>query len=76
MQILDCAMLDIQTLQYRPKIIVFSLLYLVLGKNLGEYQNINIINDFPRTSRFLVNNYSNFNTLMKLFVEESFGIQL
>lgn len=31
MQILDCAILDIQTVQYKPKVLVCSLLYLVLG---------------------------------------------
>lgn len=31
MQILDCAILDIQTVQYKPKILVCSLLYLILG---------------------------------------------
>lgn len=32
MQLLDCAILDIQTVQYKPKILVISLLYLLLGK--------------------------------------------
>lgn len=31
MQILDCVILDIQTVQYKPKILVCSLLYLILG---------------------------------------------
>lgn len=31
MQILDCAILDIQTVQYKPKMLVCSLLYLILG---------------------------------------------
>ena len=35
MQILDCAILDIQTVQYKPKILVCSLLYLQIGKELG-----------------------------------------
>lgn len=33
MQILDCAILDIQTVQYKPKILVCSMLYLILGTN-------------------------------------------
>jgi hypothetical protein len=31
MQVLDCSMLDIQTVQYRPKILASSVLYLILG---------------------------------------------
>ena len=32
MQMLDCAILDVQTLQFPPKILVCSFMYLVLGK--------------------------------------------
>ena len=39
MQILDCAILDIQTVQYKPKTLVCSLLYLVLGKCLSIQVN-------------------------------------
>lgn len=31
MQLLDCALLDVQTLQYTPRVLVCSLLFLVLG---------------------------------------------
>ena len=34
MQILDCAILDIQTVQYKPKILVCSIIYLVLGNSI------------------------------------------
>lgn len=32
MQLLDCSILDVQTLQYKPKTLVCSFMYLVLGK--------------------------------------------
>jgi hypothetical protein len=35
MQILDCAVLDIQTVQYKPKLLVCSMLYLILGKDVA-----------------------------------------
>jgi hypothetical protein len=31
MQILDCALLDIQTVQYKPKILGCSIIYLIMG---------------------------------------------
>lgn len=31
MQLLDCAMLDVQTLQHTPRVLILALLFLVLG---------------------------------------------
>lgn len=31
MQLIDCSLLEIQTLQYKPKILVLSFMYLILG---------------------------------------------
>lgn len=44
MQLLDCAILDIQTVQYKPKILVISLLYLLLGKEFNEFNKKKIVN--------------------------------
>ena len=35
MQLLDCAIMDIQTVQYQPKTLACSTLYLILGKKMG-----------------------------------------
>jgi hypothetical protein len=37
MQFLDCATLDIQTVQYQPKLLVCAFMYLVLGNNMGIF---------------------------------------
>lgn len=44
MQLVDCSILDIQTMQYKPKILVLSFLYLVLGKEFGEFHVKDIYN--------------------------------
>lgn len=54
MQILDCAILDIQTVQYKPKILVCSMIYLILGKKLGEFSKERILKEFPATSLFFL----------------------
>jgi len=54
MQLLDCAILDIQTVQYKPKILVISLLYLLLGKEFNEFSKKKIVNEFPRTSTYIL----------------------
>ena len=35
MQLIDCTILDIQSFQYKTKLLVCSILYLVVGKELG-----------------------------------------
>jgi hypothetical protein len=34
MQLVDCSILDIQSFQYKPKLLVCSFMYLVIGKQL------------------------------------------
>jgi len=38
MQLLDCAILDIQTVQYKQKLLVCAFMYLVLGKALNQFK--------------------------------------
>lgn len=38
MQFLDCATLDIQTVQYQPKLLVCAFMYLVLGNSMGIFK--------------------------------------
>ena len=68
MQILDCAILDIQTVQYKPKVLACSLLYLILGKKMGEFTMSKIIKDFPRTSVYFLEE-TEFNQLFSYFIE-------
>ena len=32
MQLIDCTVLDIQTLQYKPRVLIASMMYILLGK--------------------------------------------
>ena len=73
MQLLDCAILDIQTVQYKPKILVCSMLYLILGKELGEFSKKKIINEIPKTSLFFLEE-TPYNTLFNMFIEMRLGL--
>ena len=75
MQILDCAILDIQTVQYKPKVLTCSLLYLILGKNMGEFSRSKIVNECPKTSTYLFEE-SDFNSIFSIFISERFGLTL
>lgn len=75
MQLLDCAILDIQTVQYKPKILVISLLYLLLGKEFNEFSKKKIVNEIPRTSTYILEE-TDFNNMFSYFLSESFGLQM
>lgn len=38
MQLIDCSVVDIQTLQYKPRLLVCSFLYLILGKSYAGFK--------------------------------------
>ena len=42
MQLLDCAALDIQTVQYKQKLLVCAFMYLVLGRACNEFKTKDI----------------------------------
>jgi hypothetical protein len=39
MQFVDCVILDIQTAQYKPILIVLSLMYLLIGVKIAGFQH-------------------------------------
>ncbi len=54
MQLLDCATLDIQTVQYQPKLLVCAFIYLVLGHGMGIFTQEEIWREFPTSSLYLL----------------------
>lgn len=63
MQFIDCQILDIQTYQYKPVLIVLSIMYLILGNKLGGFNNEDIYQNFPRGSYYLLDKTNYFNDL-------------
>lgn len=43
MQFLDCSLMDIQTYQYNPKLLVCGFMYLIMGKELSSYDEMTIV---------------------------------
>jgi len=76
MQILDNLVLEIQTLQYKPRALIASLLYLILGKNLKQFSLQQILEEFPFTSNFLINNKIKFNYVFSTFLTFCFGFEI
>lgn len=76
MQFIDCVILDVQTAQYKPILIVLSVMYLILGIRTNGFQFDQIHQVFPRVSNYLVDRNNYFNDLFEKFVESSFGMTL
>lgn len=76
MQFIDCLVLDIQTAQFKPILIVLSLMYLVIGIKVAGFQNEEIHQLFPRVSHYLLDRSNYFNDLFENFVTSTFGLTL
>ena len=76
MQFVDCVILDIQTAQYKPILIVLSLMYLIIGVKVAGFQFDEIHQVFPRVSHYLLDQTNYFNNLFENFVGSTFGMTL
>ena len=76
MQLIDTAVLDIETLQYNTRTLVAAFMYLILGKHFGQFSLQQIVEQFPYSSQYLLNPKYSFNDLFGEFLLFSFGFQL
>lgn len=76
MQLMDCAVLDAQTLQYKPRALIASIMYVLLGKYFKQFSAQQIFEEFPRNSSYLLDKTSAFNDLFGNFLTYSFGFEL
>ena len=75
-QLIDCVVLDIETLQYKNRTLVASFLYLLIGKYYKQFSLSEIIHEIPVSSYFLFNDTQGLNHIFKEFLKYSFGYQL
>ena len=54
MQLIDCCVIDIQTVQYQPKLLICSFLYLLIGREMNIFRQQDILEEFPGSSRYLI----------------------
>lgn len=76
MQLLDITLLDVQTLQYKPRIIVASLMYIILGNGFRQFELEQIVETFPNSSLYLLDQNFAFNDFFAQFLVYHFGINL
>ena len=76
MQILDWIILDHNWLLYRPRGLVLSIMFLILGIHVGEFDVQRIYSEFVFSSNGFLNLNSQFNQLFIEFIYLSCGFQL
>lgn len=74
-QILDVSLLSNETLQYKNRVIVASVLFLLLGTYYKIFSKTEIAGEFTSTSKSLFN-YPQYNFFFSEFVENYFGFGL
>lgn len=75
-QLIDCSIIDIQTAQYKPRMLICSFLYLLIGQEMGIFNSKEIVMDFPGSSLYLVEENPEYNDLFRSFLEHVFGFSL
>jgi len=76
MQLLDCALLDVQTLQYKLRPLVASFMYIILGKDFEQFTLNQIVQTFRSSSLYLLDKTFAFNNLFADFLENFCGLEL
>ena len=76
MQFIDVVQLDIETLQYSQRSILAAIMYLIVGKNLNQYNINQIVQQFPINPIFMGENNQSFNEYFENFLKNSFGFYL
>ena len=76
MQLLDSALLDIQTLQYKLRPLVAAFMYIIIGRDFDQFNKDQIIEQFPSSSLYLLDGNFAFNNLFAKFLELHFGLAL
>lgn len=74
-QLIDMVMLDFEYLQYKPRVLIASLMFLLLGYYYKIFNKKEIVEEFQNSSKFLFN-FTQFNHLFSEFLENYFGFTL
>jgi hypothetical protein len=76
MQLIDCALLEVDTLQYKPRPLIAAFMYIVIGKEFDQFTTEIIVERFPSSSLYLLDPTFAFNNLFSRYLELYFGIEL
>lgn len=76
MQLIDCCLLEVDTLQYKPRPLIAAFMYIVIGIEFDQFTTEIVVERFPSSSLYLLEPNFAFNNLFARFLEIHFGIEL
>lgn len=76
MQLLDCVMLDIETLKYKPRALILSFIYLIIGKSYQQFSIKQICEEMSKCNIHLLSREFLYNDLFSNFLDCSLGAEL
>lgn len=76
MQLVDCAVLEVRTLQYKARPLLASFLYILIGIEYRQFTPEMVVQEFPACSVYLLAQDYAFNDLYAKFLEIFFGMTL
>ena len=76
MQLIDTALFDYKTLQYKNRAVVCSFIYILLGLEYKQFLLTNVVNDFCQSDLYLLDEKFAFNNLFDIFLKKFFGFFL
>lgn len=76
MQLIDCALLDFESLQFKPRALILAFLYLVMGKNLQQFDQNQITQQMASCNPNILNKEYIFNDFFSNFSACCLGIEL
>lgn len=76
MQLVDCAVLEVKTLQYKMRPLLASFLYILIGVEYRQFTPQMVVEQFPSCSVYLLAQDYAFNDLYSKFLEIFFGMTL
>lgn len=76
MELIDCSILDVQTLKYNLRSIIAAITFIFLGRHFYQFTQKQILVEFPICSQHLLDTSFAFNNLFSNFMENYAGSSL
>ena len=75
-QIVDLVILNVDFLQHDPQALIFAIMYLIIGREIGQFTGEEIVMDIPNSSVFLLADREGFHKVFGAFIRQYIDAEL
>ena len=75
-QLVDTSRLYAESIQYNKRTLIAAFQYLLIGKHYGQFNEQEIVQEFPSSSLFILEDKQGFNAIFKQFLKAEFNYEL